>query len=74
MLTVDYTAEALGTGPRLEVSLTWPRGGVWVRGGWALGGIMAGDWGWSLGTSWKDWAGLKLICSRTQEVQNDGQR
>ena len=56
------------------MSLTWPRGGVWVRGGWALGGIMAGDWGWSLGTSWKDWAGLKLICSRTQEVQNDGQR
>lgn len=40
-----------------------------MRGGWALRGIMVGIWGWSLGTRRKDWAGLRLICSRTQKVQ-----
>ena len=43
-----------------------PRGGVWVRGGCALGGIIV-IWGWSFGTWFlfirKDWAGLKLISS-----------
>lgn len=45
---------------------TCPKGGVWVRGGWALGGIIV-IWGWSFGTWFlfiiKDWAGLRLICN-----------
>lgn len=50
---------------------TCPSGGVDVRGGWALGGIMLGICGCSFGTwflfSRNDWAGLRLICIGTQE-------
>ena len=49
---------------------TCPNGGVWVRGGWALGGIIV-IWGWSFGTWFlfirKDWAGLRLICKQVSQ-------